>query len=161
MESADAFTVRLELAELVAVEQAEPFDAIGDAALVQLVQAWNLVWRGCHNQLAALLVRYSVLRTETLHGGATSYTIAGFQRAGAVINSGVDNTAVMARLMGGDAVLFFHNEQAFTRKAAGEFEGCCQPNDAGADDEEICVAFSHEGLAKRTDDYTSRIPSHV
>ena len=58
----------------------------------------------------------------------------------------MDDAAVVSGLVGGDAVFFLDDQQALAGKAAGVFERGGESDDAGADDEEICLAISHRLL---------------
>ncbi len=154
MQRADAITVRLDLAKLITFEEAQALDAVGQAALMQGMQTWDFVGRGRHHQLAAFFKGNRVFQAEALHGGATSDAVARLERASAVVNAGVDHSAVVAGLVGGDAVFFLDNQQALAGKAAGIFEGGGEPDDAGSDDEKICLAINHRDPLERTVDYT-------
>src|SRR3974390_2210944 len=105
-QGADAVGVRFKFAELVALEQAQAGDSVGDSALMQFLKARDFVGSGGDDQLAALLVGNGVLGAEALHGGASGDAVARLERAGAVVEAGVNDAAVVSGLVGGDAVFF-------------------------------------------------------
>jgi hypothetical protein len=155
MQRADAFAVWLELAELVAIEHAQAGNTVGDSAFVQLPEPGYFVGRGGHNQFAAFFVGDSVLRAEALHRGASRYTVTRLERSGAVVETGVDDAAVVSGLVGGDAVFFFDNYEALAGEAARVFKRSRKTDDSCADDEEVGLAISHSGSASGTPDYTN------
>ena len=158
VQGADALAMGFELAKLVAIEQAQAGDAVGDAALVQLREARNFFGSGGHNQLAALFVRNAVLGAEALHRGASGDAVARLERAGAVVEAGVDDAGVVSGLMGGDAVFFLDDDEALAGEAAGVFERGSEPNDARADDEEVGLAVGHKSVPGGTNHYRERRP---
>ena len=91
---------------------------------------------------------------KPLHRSAAGDAVARLQRASAIVNSGVDDTAVVSGLVSGDTVFFFDDQQTFAGKAPGVFESGGKPDNACADDEEICLAISHERLPGGKLDYT-------
>ena len=131
-------------AELVAVKQAQAGNSVGDAALVELREAGNFFGSGGHDQLAALFVGDGVLGAEALHGGASGDAVARLERAGAVVEAGVDDAGVVSGLMSSDAVFLVDDDEAVSRKAAGEVEGGGESDDARADDEKVGLAIGHK-----------------
>ena len=73
---------------------------------MELLEARNFFRTGSYDQLAAFLEGNAVVAAETLHRGGAGNAVAGFQRSGAVIEPGVNNAAVVAGLVGGDAASF-------------------------------------------------------
>lgn len=68
---------------------------------------------------------------------------ARFQRAGLVVEAGVEDAAVMAALMGADVVFLFQHGDARVGKAPREFAGRGKADDAAADDDEALAGYAH------------------
>ena len=110
---------------------------------MQLLEARNFFLTGRDDQLAAFLEGNAVVAAEALHRGSAGDAVARLQRAGAVIKPGMNDAAVVAGLVGGDAVLFFDHGDVHVGEATCDFERSCQSYNACADDEQVDFMVSH------------------
>ena len=55
----------------------------------------------------------------------------------------MNDAAVVAGLMGGDAVLLVHNDDLRLREAARDLQRGCQPDNSSADNKQLRCAISH------------------
>jgi len=88
------------------------------AAALQLLQARKFALVGRDDHLAADLMRDAMLAAEGDHGGGAGDAQLRLQRAGAVIKARVDNAAVVAALVGGEAGSLLQDGEAQGGKAA-------------------------------------------
>ncbi len=108
-----------------------------------MLEARNFFLIGSDDQLAAFLEGNAVVAAEALHRSSAGDAVARLQRAGAVIEAGVNDAAVVAGLVGGDAVFFFDDGDVHVREAASDFERGSQSYDACANDEQVDFTVSH------------------
>jgi para-nitrobenzyl esterase len=95
------------LAELGGVEPLEAFEVVLLAAGFEVAEAGEFGFGGGDNDLAADLMGDGVLATEFGHEPDSADGEAGFQRSGLVIESAVEDTAVVRALVAAGAILFF------------------------------------------------------
>ncbi len=88
-----------------------------------------------------------------IHGGASGDAVACLERAGAIVQAGMDDAGVVSRLMRSDAVFLVHDYKAMAGKAAGVVEGGGESDDARADDEEVGLAIGHKEVPSGTHHY--------
>ena len=74
-------------------------------------RAGNSVSSDRDDDLAAAVVGNAVLLAEAVHGLAARDAVARFERARLVVEAGMDDAAVVAGLVGGQAVLGLQNDQ--------------------------------------------------
>ena len=98
-------------------EHAKSRNAIRNSALMQLLQPGNLFSSGGDHELATLFERNTVLLAKALHGRCSGDTVASLQRASFVVETGMDDSAVMSGLMGGDMIFFFNDDEAHVRES--------------------------------------------
>ena len=146
LQGPDSTAVWLNLAKLVALEDAQSRHAICDPALMQLLQTWNFFRAGSDHQLAALLERDSLLLTEAFHGRGPGHAIPRFQRAGFVVETGVDDSAVVPRLMSSNVIFFIYDQKAHCREPSRSFQSRRQSNNACANYQEIRFTVGHNVL---------------
>ncbi len=139
VDGAHRAAVRLELADLLRREHLETGEPIGLPALVDRLQAWQLGLIGGHDDLAAALPRDAVGVAELLHPARALHARARLERAGLVVDAGVDDAAVVPRLMGGEALFLLQHEQAKTRVGLAQGQRGGEADDAAAHDGEIGV----------------------
>ena len=118
-------------------------NTVGMAAALQLLQAGKFALMGGDNHLAADLMRNAVLAAEGDHGGGAGDAQLRLQRAGAVIEAGVDNAAVVAALVGGEAGFLFQDGEAQGGEAARDFQGGSESDDSTADNDEVETVLRH------------------
>ena len=81
--------------------QAPRGQAIGPCPLRQRVEAGNFVVVGRHDQLAAPFVRDTFFGAESVERLAAFGAQLGLERAGAIVEPGMDHAAVVSSLVGG------------------------------------------------------------
>jgi len=124
-------------------DEAEAGQAVSFSALAEVFEAGEFVRMGGDDDFATDLVGDVVFAAELYHGRGTGYAEAGFQRAGLVIDAGVDDAAVVSALVAGDAVFFFENEETEMGEAAGDLEGDGEAYRAATDDDYVVTKIGH------------------
>ena len=79
----------------------------------------------------------AVLLGEAHHGGSAFHTGLRLERAGAVVESGMNHAAVVERLVAADAGLFLQDEDALAGMAAGDLHGGGKAEYAAPDDDDV------------------------
>ena len=103
---------------------------VGPGPFDQGGQPGSLVFRRCHDQLPATVVGDAVLGAELDHPVPAPYGQVGLERTGRVVEAGVDNPAVAARLVGGDRGLLLEHHHRDVGQAADQGVGCGQAEDS-------------------------------
>ena len=110
MNRRQARRVRLDFLDLLRIQFAQAQQTIGIAAFPQSVQAVHLfVGRG-DDHLAALLMLDAVRAAEGQHLLQALHGALRLDRAGLVVQARMQHAAVVARLVGGELGLFFHQQ---------------------------------------------------
>jgi hypothetical protein len=138
-EGGEAGGVGFDLAELGGVEPLEAFEAILLAAGFEVAEALDFGFAGGDNDLAADLMGDGVLAAEIGHEPDSAHGKAGFQRAVLVVESAVENTAVVRALVAAGAILFFKNANGGARFFQKQLAGDGQAHDASADDDKVVL----------------------
>src|SRR5437667_7688856 len=112
MERANPAHLRLDLPEIVFVDESDAGRAVLACAHEQVVEAGELVLVDGDDDLAALLVRDAVLVAVRVELTAALHAEARLQRARRVVDAGVDDTAVVTRLVARRARLLLEHEHA-------------------------------------------------
>jgi hypothetical protein len=107
------------------------------AADFEVTQALDFGFGGGDNDLAADLMGDGVLATEFGHEPDSADGEAGFQRSGLVIESAVEDTAVVRALVAARAILFFKDKNGGARFFQKQLAGDGETHDASADDDEV------------------------
>jgi hypothetical protein len=131
-------SVRLQGAGLGLI-QALDLDAIDAPALLQGGQARVLLGIARDDELAAALQGQAALGAERLPSGVAVAGEARLEALSAVIDPAVQHTAVAAAGMLAEAGLFVDEGQVGARVALLECAGDGEADDAGADDEVVCI----------------------
>ena len=139
----DAGAVRLDLAEALRADQFQTRHAVRDAALVEILEARQFVLLGRDDHLADHVVGDAVLLAEVDQLLLAGHAEARFQRAGRVVDAGVQDAAVMAGLMLADLALFLQQHQPQARPAVQQFQRRRQPDDPAADDRDVPRSLCH------------------
>ncbi len=101
----EAGGVRLETADLLRSDAAHALKAVGRSPPLQLVETRQLLGIGGDDQLAAALVGDSLLGAEAVERPCALDAEPRLEGARLVVEAGVDDAAVVAALVGGDAIL--------------------------------------------------------
>jgi len=112
-------------------------DFIGLAALAQIREPVHLERRGCDDEFAARLDRNVVFGAKLLGLLIPCAAKARFQGAGRVIDSGMNDAAVVAGLVCGKVRLLLKQHQTGAGPALEDFTSGCQANDATAHHAEV------------------------
>src|SRR5438067_3781018 len=123
---------RLAAANEVAIDHLHAFDAVRRGARAESLERRNLGRVGRDDQLAEARMRHVVLRTELVQAASAFYTQLRLERAGRIVEAGVDDAAVVrARLETRTRMAF---EQADRQSALRDRERRREAGHAGADD---------------------------
>jgi hypothetical protein len=125
--------VRLVLAHLLRRQAAKPLEAVGPAPALQLIEPGNLLLARGHHDLAALSAGDPVLVAEPVERLAALDAQPGLPRVGAIVQARVYDTAVVAALVRGEAVLGLQHQQR-RLPGLGQGHGRGQAHDPPADD---------------------------
>ena len=135
----DARGVGLDLPQALATDEFQPLHSVGLAAREEFVQARDLRLVGGDDHLAAHLVVDAALvavLAELEVAGVAEPSLLG---AGSVVDSRVDDAAVVAGLVLGDLGLFFQHDEPAVGVFAGERHRCGEADDASADDGHVVL----------------------
>src|SRR5436309_12884744 len=83
-----------------------------------------------------------MLTAKLHHSSGTGYTVLRFQRTRFVIDAGMDDPAVVSRLMARNRGLFIENGKMSRRLLAYDLKSRGQANDFAADDNEIYLSIN-------------------
>jgi hypothetical protein len=116
----DPAGVRLDLAQAVGVEPAQPRHAVLTAAALELVEPGELAVVAGHDQLAAPLERDAVLLAVRVQLARALHAQACLQRPRRVVDPRVHDAAVVPGLVLRDGALALEHHHARVRTAAHE-----------------------------------------
>lgn len=94
---------------LLAVQHLQVLDAIECGNLVQALYLLVLLFVDSHNQLAASLDGELVLLAVLVHQISAAHTGLGHARTGLIVDTSMDNTTVMARLVSSHLTLLLQD----------------------------------------------------
>ena len=140
---ADAGGVRLNLRQAFRPYDFQIRHAVGDAALVQVLQPAQLAFVGRHDNLAAGVVFNLVRIAEGHQSVFPAHAEPRFPRTGAVINAGMDDAAVMPGLVLSQPFLFLNDGNAQAGRGVQQLHRRGQADDAAADHSHIVGAGCH------------------
>ncbi len=103
----DAGRMRFDFFELRRVDPFDAGHAVGRGAPMQLAELFEFTLMRGHDDLAAALVGDAVRLAEVIHARGAVHAQLRLERAGFVVDAGVDDTAVVPGLMRGNKRLFF------------------------------------------------------
>ena len=137
VQRAHARGVGFEFAQPFGADHFQPFDPVGRAAAMEFLQPRQFIFRRSHDDLAAAFVWNVVPIAEVGQQLSAPHARLGLERAGLVIDAGVDDSAVVAGLMRRQPVLFFEHARTNARILAGDFQGGRQAENATADHTDV------------------------
>ena len=129
--------VRLELPDFLRRQHLEPGEAVGLPALVDILQPRQLGRVGRHDDLAAALPLDAVGVAELLHPARPVHAGPRLERAGLVVDAGVDDPAVVTGLVGRDLRFLLQQDQPEARMGLGQGQRGGEADDAASHDREI------------------------
>ena len=135
--------VRFALSELFRPDDRQPLRAVCGTPSIQLLKDWHFGLVDRDDQLAAHLVLDAALVAELPQQSAAGGAEVGLLRAGSVVDSRVDDTGVVARLVGGDFGLFLYDGNLSVWMLLGQPHGGGEPNDATTDDGNVATSGPH------------------
>jgi hypothetical protein len=139
MQRRDPVRVRLDLRDPGPVDKAQAGDAVGPSPPLELLQARQLRTAARDDQLAAALAGNTPLVAERVHLTRPLHAQARLQRARAVIDTGVNDTGVVAGLVGAELALALEQAERYARVAHEQLARDGHSEDAAADDGEIAA----------------------
>jgi len=138
-----AIRVRLDFAEPFRAYDLEAGDSIGGTPAVQFLERRDLGFLSRYDDLATVFVVNTVLVAELLEESGAANAVLGLERAGTVVDAGVDAAVVVARLVQAEGCLLFEDHASGGGEALGELEGSGEADNASADDGDV------EGTARQ------------
>ena len=134
VEGCEAADVGLDFEHFFALEEAEAGEAVGGAAFVEAVEAFEFGFVGGDDEFAADFVGDGVGLAEGDHFADAGDGEPGLEGAGLVVEAGVEDAAVVAGLVLAGAALFFEEGDGGAGTGEEEFVGGGETDDAAADD---------------------------
>ena len=129
-------------------EQAQVVHAIGGSALLDGAQFIHLIGTGRHDELAAALVGDAALGAVVVQHLLALHAQTRFQRAGRVVDAGVDDLAVARAGAGAKGVGGFqHHHFAPLQRQRARHR---QAHHAGADDHGVDLLRAHDSKPSMT-----------
>ena len=107
MEGGKPLCVRFDAKQAIAVEQGDVGDAVGQGTVMDSVKTFDFCVVGGDDDLAAFVKGDVVFGGEVGQEGNASATECGFEAAWFVVEAGVDDSGVVAGLVGGRVVFLF------------------------------------------------------
>src|SRR5262249_21639278 len=132
-QSSDAGCMGLVFANRFGTKPAKPGEAIGLSAALEFAQSRDLVLVDSDDNLAALLVVDAMLAAKTVKSLPPFDTGPGLQGARFIVESGVNDSAIITGLVRRQTVLRLQNDQRETA-IAEEAGGSCHTDDATPND---------------------------
>ena len=152
--------VRLDLADLLRREPAQPRHPVVGGGPLEGVEAPHLVGVDGHDELAALDVGDRVLGAEVTQQAATAGAQLGLEAAGLVVDAGVHDAGVVTGLVRGEAVLLLEHHHLGARTPSYDLARDRDAEDAATDDADPCVPHGRTVLAPAGRVKPHSAPSH-
>ena len=124
--------VRLDLTDLGPGDTPQARNPVGQCPALDLGQAGQLRVGTRDHQLAELAQADVVLGAELAQHAPAAHAQPRLQAPGRIVQTGVDDTAVVPALMGGDVIFLVEHGHLQARVADRQFPGHRQPDDAAA-----------------------------
>jgi hypothetical protein len=138
----DAACVRLDLGDLIGPDPAQPRDAVGSSSALELVQPLQLGAVGGDDDLAAALAGQALALAVLVHLVGPLHAQPSLQRAGDVVDAGVDHARVVPRLVDGELRLALEHADARAGTASQQLAGDREAEDAAADHGDVAAVGS-------------------
>ena len=137
--------IRFEFGNLVLTEPGQSWNSVRTSTVLELVQGVELLRGTCDNKLPALLRGDAVFVAVSVDRIGALPAEGCFQGTGAVVKAGMDDAAVVARLMCRDLLLPLKDNHGCGRIATLESAGHGQAQDASANHREITRRTGGDG----------------
>src|SRR5215469_15837584 len=108
-----------------------------------LFEAREFVFAGGNDNLSADFMRNSMLATELHHRGCTANAQARLQRTGLIVDTGVDDSAVVSALVPSNPFFLFDDEKLLMRKPARDLERHAEADDPASDHNNVVTGVGH------------------
>ncbi len=141
-EGGDASGVGFDLAELGALQPEEAFEPVLSAALVEVFEAGYFFLAGGDDEFAADVVGDVVFLAEGDHLADAGHGHARFERAGFVVETTVEASAIVAALVAADAGLFFEDGDGGIGERLLQAVSGAEADQAASDDDEAMLTHA-------------------
>src|ERR1700730_16653180 len=131
--AANAGGIGFKFTNLVGGQHPQPFQSILVPASVQFVEPWQFPLRSSDDYFAADVVRHGVFLTKALKRFPSLNAKFSLQASWLVIDPGVDNSTVVARLMARNYRFFLNDCERNSGKTVSKLKACCQADDTSTD----------------------------
>ncbi len=131
--------MRLDLPNLVRLDHPNALAAIGGGPTLKFGQPRQLRLVGRHDQLAAEAIRDCLLFAVSDQLGRAGDAKPGLERAGLVVDAGVDDAAVVPGLMLPDLCLLLEHDQSRAGPPAQNLARSGQPDDPRPDHHDVAA----------------------
>ena len=138
--------MRLKLANLFATEELKTGQSVGSAALKQGMEAGDLLFFSCHDNLAAEFIGNAVLRAEVNHPSNSLHRQARLCGTWLVVQAAVQNPTVVSGLMTGGTTFLLKKKQLSFWIPLKKLVCRSQANDSAADDCDLNSALQQGKL---------------
>ena len=101
----------LEFFEPLSSDYFQALQPIGHASPMKLIEARQLFLARCHDHFAAQFIGHRIFVAEFDQRFSPGDTATGLQRSGAIIESGMNDTAVVAGLVPGQLGFLFEDQK--------------------------------------------------
>ncbi len=139
MQGGQAGGVRLDLLDLVPADAAQPWHSIHIRPGVERVEPFEVGLGNGDDELSALVVRKAALRAVLAEQGNATCAQLCFEAARCVVDAGMDDTGVVARLMHRHPVFLLHYDHACPWPPEGDLPAYGEPDDSGTDHPEDLI----------------------
>ena len=134
--------MRLDLPQLLRSDRPQTGDAVCVTALLEIGEPIQLGFVERDDQLAAGLVGDAVLVGELLHARLALHAELCLERAGLVVDAGVQHAAVVSALVLPRPVFLVHNGNQQLWMTSVQLASRTQPDDSCSDDDDV-IGRSH------------------
>ena len=149
MQSGDPARVRLDLLDSRGVDPAQAWHSVGLRPAVQLLQARELGGVGRDDHLSALLVRDAPLGAVLVELASALHAKARLERAGLVVDAGVDHARAVAGLMRSHLGLALEHAHRRPRVPADQLARHRHAHDSASDNRDIARRGHRRALRLR------------
>src|SRR4030095_4816256 len=110
-ESFDSDGMGLELFEPLSSDYFQALQPVGHASTMKLIESWQLFLARCHDYFPAQFIRHRIFVAEFDQRFSSGDTAPGLQRSRAIVEPGMNDTAVVAGLVPGQLGFLFEDQK--------------------------------------------------
>jgi hypothetical protein len=133
-------TVWLDLPQPIRTDNLQACDAIGQTPLIQCLQPGKLGWVSRDDHLPAPFGGNAFLLTVGIYLARALHAEARLERAGRIVDAGMDDAAVVRGLVLADRGLLFQHRKPESRVPPQQFPPRGQPDDARTQNSNVVTA---------------------